>query len=393
MRAELDIVRRIAAEITRPASASVDRDARFPHETFAALKDEGLLSAAVPNELGGLGCSLGELAAMCTVLGEACASTAMIFAMHQIQVFCLVRHGLELPFFRAYLAGLVRQQWLVASGTSEVGVGGDLRSSIAAVETDGHRFHLHKRCSVVSYGEHADALLLTARRTPDAAAGDQVLVLLTKDDCQFEKVGDWNTLGMRGTCSPAIELVANAAVQQIMPGPFRTIASRSMVPCSHVLWGAVWQGLANDAVATARTQVIKESKRLQGATPQGAPHLAEANQHLQNLRACVQQATHELEDLTDRIGGADVLSSPAFAIRSNNVKLTTTELVSDICRHCLLACGIQAYSNDSACTLARHLRDALGAALMISNDRIAASNAALMLLTGSSDACSPPLST
>lgn len=385
MAAHVDTVRRIAAQITRPAAVAVDRDARFPHETFAALRAEGLLSAAVPTEFGGLGCALPDVAEMCSTLAAACASTAMIFAMHQIQVFCLVRHGLELPYFRHFLADLAQHQWLLASGTSEVGTGGDLRSSIAAVEGDGDRFRLHKRCSVVSYGEHADALLLTARRSPQAAAGDQVLVLLTRADCRFDHVGTWNTLGMRGTCSPAIDVVAEASSRQILPGAFRHIATRSMVPVSHVLWGAVWQGLASEAVAIARAHLVKESRRLQGATPQGAAHLAQAARGLQVLRACVRDATHELQGMSASVDGGERLMSPAFAVRSNNVKLTTTELVAEICRHGLSACGIQAYSNESACTLTRHLRDALGAALMVSNDRIAASNATLMLLTFGDD--------
>jgi alkylation response protein AidB-like acyl-CoA dehydrogenase len=46
-------VRRIAAEVARPASALVDKEARFPHEAIKALKDERLLAAAIPRELGG----------------------------------------------------------------------------------------------------------------------------------------------------------------------------------------------------------------------------------------------------------------------------------------------------------------------------------------------------
>ena len=56
----------------------------------------------------------------------------MIYAMHQIEVACLVRHGRSAPFFRDYLAELRRREWLIASATSEIGVGGDLRRSVCA---------------------------------------------------------------------------------------------------------------------------------------------------------------------------------------------------------------------------------------------------------------------
>ena len=45
----------------------------------------------------------------------------------------------------------------------------------------------------------------------------------------------------------------------------------------------------------------------------------------------------------------------------------------------LAVCGISAYRNDSPYSLTRVLRDAHGAALMVSNDRIAGNNAELLL--------------
>ena len=93
-----------------------------------------MMSACVPQDLGGFGCGMVELAAMCEALAQHCASAAMVFAMHQIQVACIVRHGLAQPYFRAYVATLVEQQNLIASVTSEVGVGGEMRTSLCGVE-------------------------------------------------------------------------------------------------------------------------------------------------------------------------------------------------------------------------------------------------------------------
>ena len=145
----------------------------------------------------------------CEMLGRFCASTAMIYAMHQIEVACLVRHGLPVPFFRRYLAELAEREWLIASATSEIGVGGDLRRSVCAVERDGQRIRIRKQAPVISYGEEADDILLTARRDPDAAPGDQVLVLVRKADTRLTRTGGWDTLGMRGTRSLGFTLEAD----------------------------------------------------------------------------------------------------------------------------------------------------------------------------------------
>src|SRR5258708_21923014 len=171
----LEVVRRIAREVAGPAADAVDREARFPHEAIDALKKARMMSALVPTELGGFGCGMVELAAMCESLAQHCASAAMVFAMHQIQVACIVRHGMSQPFFKRYIAELIERQRVIASVTSEVGVGGEMRTSICSVERHGDEFALVKNASTISYGEQADDLLVTARRAPDAPGNDQAL--------------------------------------------------------------------------------------------------------------------------------------------------------------------------------------------------------------------------
>mgnify|MGYP003596494564 FL=1 len=130
-------VRRIAQNVARNAAPLVDRDARFPKETIDALKASRMLSAYVPKERGGFGANVEELSLMCEILGQECASSAMVFAMHQIQVACIVQHGSSSSFFRAYQEELVRDQRLIASVTSEAGVGGSVRTSISPILREG----------------------------------------------------------------------------------------------------------------------------------------------------------------------------------------------------------------------------------------------------------------
>src|SRR4051812_8908114 len=98
----LSKVQQIGEKVVRPAAEDVDRSARFPSEAFEALREESLLAASISEEYGGLECSVSELVAMTQILARHCASTAMIWAMHQIQLGCISRHGLSSPFFRDY---------------------------------------------------------------------------------------------------------------------------------------------------------------------------------------------------------------------------------------------------------------------------------------------------
>jgi acyl-CoA dehydrogenase len=337
-----------------------------------------MLGAFVPQELGGRGATIAELAAVCETLGRFCASTAMIYAMHQIEVICLVRHGLPAPFFRDYLAELAEREWLIASATSEAGVSGDLRRSVCAVERAGTRVHVIKHAPVISYGQEADDILLSARRAPDAAPGDQVLLLARKADTRLTRTGEWDTLGMRGTRSLGFTLETTGSVDQVLPVSFAEIASQTMVPASHILWTSLWLGLAIDAVGRARAFVRAEARRAPGIVPPGAQRLAETVAHLATMRAMVHGGRADFERRQHDPGA---LAGLGFAIRMNNLKIEAARMAPEIVARSLAVCGLNGYRCDSPYSVGRHLRDAHGAALMVSNDRVLSANAAMLLVS------------
>lgn len=372
---------RIAAEVAAPAARSVDQESRFPSEALDAIKEARLLSAFVPQELGGLGCGMIELSQMCEALGQHCSSAAMVFAMHQIQVACIVRHSGASVFFRDYLRELVEKQLLIASVTSEAGVGGEMRTSVCAVVRTGDQFKLDKDATTISYGAHADDLLVTSRRSDDAPANDQSLVLVRKAESSLEVNGAWDTLGMRGTCSPPFKLRSTGNVAQILETPFADIASHTMVPFSHVLWANCWLGIATAAVSRARAFVRTQARAKPGSTPPSALRLAEVAGMLQTMRANVHDVAAECEALMKQPdAGTEVLSSIAFALKMNNVKVSTSQVLGEVVHRCLSICGIMGYKNDSKFSMGLYLRDALSAALMVGNDRIYATNASMLLV-------------
>jgi acyl-CoA dehydrogenase len=372
-------VRALAASTVRASADDVDRAGRFPTESIDALKEARLLSALVPTALGGYGARIEELAAICELLGGACASTGMIFAMHHIQVSCLVRHGLPQPFFASYLREAVDKQLLIASVTSEAGVGGSVRTSISPVRRSGDGCAFRKDGTVVSYGEQADDLLTTVRRGPDAPASDQVLVLTRRGQHTLERAGTWDAFGMRGTCSPAYGVDARFPEAQIVPAPFGEILGHTMLPFAHVLWGSVWLGIATDAVARARAWVRSVARQMPGQTPPAAFRLAELSAQLQLMRALVHDAARRYGALLES-GDTETLSSVGFGLSMSEVKLSASQLVVTIVTAALRVCGMTGYRNDSPFSVARHLRDAHSAALMIGNDRILSSNAPLHLV-------------
>ena len=370
---------RIGSETLATYAAEVDRDARFPHEAFAALKDAKLLSAYVPTEYGGMGLNIQQIAEVCEVLGQYCGSSAMIYAMHCIQVACVVHHGQQSAFFQNYLRQLVDQQLLMASATTEIGTGGDLLSSICAIEVEGETFRLTKQAPVISYGQQADDILVTCRRAPDAPSSDQVHVLVRRGEFSATPLSTWDTMGFRGTCSSGFTLTATGDAVQILPEPFTDILTQTMHPYSHIVWAALWSGIAMDAVNRARMFVRAEARKTPGETPISAIRLAEVDLVLQEMRHNAKSLAREYQQLLDQ-NCSEAFKGFGFSIRTNNLKVSSSQRIVEIVGQALLICGISGYRNDSKFSLARHLRDSYGAALMVNNDRIMKLNATMLMV-------------
>ena len=278
------------ASVAADFADSVDSEARFPSEALAAAKAQRLLGILVPANLGGEGASVTDVVETCYTLGRACASTGMIYAMHQIMVACLTRHALGSTWHRAFLRALCSEQLLLASSTTDGQGGGDLRKSDCAVDAAGDRFTLVKNATVMSYGAQADAIVATARRSPDAPATDQVLVAIVKEDYRLEHQVDWDTLGMRGTCSSGFKLEARGALEQILPEPYHKIHTQTVMAVANLTWSAVWAGIAAAAVDRARAFVRGAARKSGGQMPPGAAHLTRANATLSTLRGSIASA-------------------------------------------------------------------------------------------------------
>jgi acyl-CoA dehydrogenase len=373
-------IRRIASEVAAPHAEEVDREARFPHEAIAALRQARGLSAWVPEHLGGGGVSLEAIARSCYELGRGCSAAGMVFAMHQIQVGTITRHLDGGPWFETYLEELCAHQRLIASITSELGTGGDMARSIAAVTpVDDDSRSLEKQAPTVSYGAHCDDYLTTARRSPEAEPGDQVMVLHRAEQTQLEPMGTWDTIGMRGTCSPGFRVRAQFPTGQILGQPFSKMMNESIVPLSHILWSHVWLGVATEAFERGRAFVRDAARRTPGSPVPAAHALSRVTAELQMFRSEVASALADYR-AWDATPDRERLSTMASILRFNNLKLAASEHAPRICADVLEVVGIMAYKNDSKYGVGRHLRDALSARLMVANERIHAIDAGLLLI-------------
>ena len=368
----------VVAAIAEKNAGAVDRDARFPEETFAAARSQGLLGIMVPRDLGGEGASLSAVVDICYRLGRACSSSAMIYGMHQIMVACVLRHRQNTAWHERLLRRLCAEQLPFASSTTEGRGGGNVRSSEAAIERSGSRISLERRATVISYGANADAIVTTARRAADATATDQVLVAFLKEDYSLEPLVAWDTLGMRGTCSSGFTLKASGEPEQILPDPYEAIHVQTMVPVSHLTWASVWAGVAAGAVERAQFFVRSAARQAGGQLPPGAAHYTKASSSLLTLRGLVASSLRKFEQAA---GDELKLASVEFQTMINLTKVEASELAVSTVLAALRACGLSGYRNDGDYTVGRYLRDVLSSPIMINNDRILANVAASSLMS------------
>jgi indole-3-acetate monooxygenase len=190
---------RLAADFATRAEGH-DREASFVAENYDQLKAEGLLSAAVPAELGGAGADVGEMADVVRRLAHGCGSTALAFSMHTHQVVIPAWRWRHQPAAAPKVEPILRMVAeknivLLSSG------GGDWIGGSGRAEKVEGGWRIHARKGFVS-GAPAGTILMTT-----AISDEGILHFgLPMAAPEVKRHAVWDTLGMRGTGSEDVEI-------------------------------------------------------------------------------------------------------------------------------------------------------------------------------------------
>ncbi|MGV9254235.1 hypothetical protein [Streptomyces sp. NPDC003697] len=365
---DLSLRERVAAavETARVHAGEVDTEGRFPAEAVAALKRYRLLA---PEPVPGEGLwAAPQIVAVANALGRACASTGMIWAMHQGQIQAVARQPRTSPAVRKFLDSAWEEQPLVASLMSEVGAAGPRESrAYCREEADGSgALTIDKNVSVSSYLRQADAGLVVARRSADDPASDAALVLVHCDDMTVSQWREWQALGMRGTASGGGRVRARADRDALLEETFGEASARVIMPLSNLGWAACWLGIAESAFAVAQDAFRRQQGRLApDMLTARTMRLGRASDALDELAEQIRSIAAEY----DALGGA---ASDAMVRRSNALRLTAAARANESVLDSFQVIGVDGYREPSASkwSLSRQIRDVLSARVMISEDRI-----------------------
>jgi len=376
------VAHRLSREVLALHAAAVDDEGRFPEEGIAALTEAGLLGYFIPDATGGLGGDYSTYSQIATELGKGCLSTALTWVMHTHQVAVLVEHGL--PAQQAHLERVAAEGLLVASVTSEHGKGGDVLRAEAPLIQMGGGFRLRRQAPVVSYGAQAAYFLITMRAAEDRPPTDAHLVLVdARDPGKIEVTGDWDALGLRGTCSVPMHFDVTVDAERVVGSSFRRAILTTLAPAAQVGWVAAWLGAAQGAFQRVVHQLRRErSSRLQSDL--FLARLAELRVGLDLTQSLLEKVARRMDE--ERQPGSPPPSGrdSTLYIAVNNLKIagsrSTFAAVDGLIELMGLAGG---YLRHHPSGLERTFRDLRSASLMFSNERLLAANGRLILLEDS----------
>ena len=198
------MVRKFAQNEMAPIAAEVDRESRFPAETFAKMGELGLLGLLVPEEYGGAGQSVLTTCVAIEELAYACASTTLSYLAHA--VLCahnLACNGSE-EQKRKYLPGLVTSDTIGGLAMTEPGAGSDVLSLRTFAQRSGDDYVINGSKTFITNATVGDVFLVYART--DKNAGPRgISQFIVEKDCPGFSVGQpFHKMGMRG--SPTAEI-------------------------------------------------------------------------------------------------------------------------------------------------------------------------------------------
>lgn len=322
-----------------------DREASFPFENFADLREIGFLALCVPQRYGGLGASFADYARVSAEIGRYCGSTALTFNMHNATMLWAgeVADLLDLDDEaratherrRAEIFRGVVEDGTIHSQPFSEGVSAGALSGVTtqAVPVEGG-FRVTGRKIFASLSGAAHRYNITCQ-----APGEAFIRLLSvpTDAEGVEIVGDWDPLGMRGTVSRTLlfkDVFVPAENEVMPPGAYDQAAQR--YPFLFMSLAPSYLGLTNGVLDFVRGYLRGEV----AGGPSGPPRrdLPQKQAGWAQLQIAYERSRALLYDVLDHMV---IDPDPETLARAWAAVFTTMETANEVASLAVRVCGGQ----------------------------------------------------
>ena len=319
-------------------AAAYDRDAAFPVDDFADIRESGLLGLMAPERLGGLGAGFADYARVATALARGNGATALVFNMHASVTGALATVpedlaralGAPASFFdyrdRVLSDAATGRLFLVAM--SERVAGSRLSAMTTTYEPEGGGWRIRGHKTFCSGAGHADAYLVVAK----SLDGERVSQFLVPAGAGLTVERTWDPLGMRATASDDLHLDVLAPADALLGGVegLAVLLAQVMPQWLVASYAAVYVGVARAAIDAA----------VEHLTARNLTGLPAVRARLGHADAAVETAALTVLEAADRVDRAP--GEPDTNRWIYRAKLVAGETAQSVAASLLEACGTSA---------------------------------------------------
>lgn len=161
----LDLLVRVAREKIEPMAAAVDREERFPEESYRLLRELGLIGCHLPEQYGGGGLRLLVFCRILEEIAKKCANSANILSQQDFAAAPILLAGTAQQKQR-HLPALARGEKLAAFALTEPNAGSDVSSIETRAELQGESFVINGSKQFITWGNMADVITVFCKTNP-----------------------------------------------------------------------------------------------------------------------------------------------------------------------------------------------------------------------------------
>jgi len=201
-----EMIRDFATKEIAPKAQEVDREARFPVETFKQLGKLDLLGLPIDAEYGGAGADYRSYAIAVEEIGRACGSTGLSYAAHvslgtnPIKLFGTPEQK------KKYIPKLCSGEYIGCWALTEPGTGSDASAQKTTAKLEGDHWVLNGTKQFITNATHADVNIIMAMTDKSLGRKGISCFIIEKDTPGFYVSKVEKKMGMRGSPTASLTM-------------------------------------------------------------------------------------------------------------------------------------------------------------------------------------------
>ncbi len=343
-----ELVRDFATNEIAPKAAEVDRNARFPEETFKKLGEMDLLGLPIAQEYGGAGADYRSYAIAVEEIGRACGSTGLSYAAHvSLGTNPIYMFGTD-EQKKKYLPKLTKGEWLGCWALTEPGTGSDAAAQKTTARLDGDHWVLNGTKQFITNATHADVAIIMAMTDQSKGRKGISSFIVDKGTKGYSVSKVEKKMGMRGSPTASLTFEDCRIPKENIIGEVNEGYKQALMTLEggRISIGALALGIAQAALDSALNyakqreafgQPIGKFQFIQG-------YLADMSTQISAARLLLYHAAW-MKDHHKRV-----------TLEGSQAKLFASEIASKVCNLCIQIHGGYGYIEDFPAE--RFLRDA-----------------------------------